>query len=49
MYDGLQKLNYDTKDIIAITMPCFGTTSRTKNNALGLMEELAVTSIEDIT
>ena len=24
-------------------MPCFGTTSRTKNNALGLMEELGVT------
>ena len=47
---AFKKLNYDTKDIIAITMPCFGTTSRTKNNALGLMEELAVTSIEvDIT
>ena len=25
-------------------MPCFGTTSRTKNNATGLMEELGVTS-----
>lgn len=47
---AFKKLNYDTKDIIAITMPCFGTTSRTKNNALRLMEELAVTSIEvDIT
>lgn len=47
---AFKKLNYDTKDIIAITMPCFGTTSRTKNNALGLMEELAVASIEvDIT
>ena len=47
---AFKKLNYDTKDIIAITMPCFGTTSRTKNNALGLMEELAVTRIEvDIT
>ena len=47
---AFKKLNYDTKDTIAITMPCFGTTSRTKNNALGLMEELAVTSIEvDIT
>lgn len=47
---AFKKLNYDTKDIIAITMPCFGTTSRTKNNAIGLMEELAVTSIEvDIT
>ena len=47
---AFKKLNYDPKDIIAITMPCFGTTSRTKNNALGLMEELNVTSIEiDIT
>lgn len=47
---AFKKLNYDTKGIIAITMPCFGTTSRTKNNALGLMEELTVTSIEvDIT
>ena len=27
---AFKKLNYDTKDIIAITMPCFGTTSRTK-------------------
>ncbi|WP_294580989.1 NAD(+) synthase [uncultured Thomasclavelia sp.] len=47
---AFQKLNYDSKDIIAITMPCFGTTSRTKNNALGLMDELNVTSLEiDIT
>lgn len=47
---AFKKLNYDSKNIIAITMPCFGTTSRTKNNALGLMEELNVTSIEiDIT
>ncbi len=29
-------LGRDRKDIIAITMPCFGTTSRTKNNALTL-------------
>ena len=39
-----EKLGYDKKNIYAITMPCFGTTSRTKNNALGLMEELGVTS-----
>ena len=43
---AFKKLNYDTKDIIAITMPCFGTTSRTKNNALGLMKELNVTSYD---
>lgn len=31
------------KDIIAVTMPCFGTTSRTKNNAELLCNELGVT------
>ena len=40
-----QKLGYPSKDIIAVTMPCFGTTSRTKNNALKMMEELNVTSL----
>ena len=29
-------LGRDRRDIIAVTMPCFGTTSRTKNNALTL-------------
>ncbi|MDO4175706.1 MAG: NAD(+) synthase [Eubacteriales bacterium] len=29
-------LGRDRKDILAVTMPCFGTTSRTKNNALTL-------------
>ena len=33
----------DTKDIIAITMPCFGTTERTKNNACALADALGVT------
>jgi len=40
-----QKLGYPSTDIIAVTMPCFGTTSRTKNNALQMMEELKVTSL----
>lgn len=31
------------KDIIAVTMPCFGTTERTKSNAVRLCEELGVT------
>ncbi len=31
------------KDIIAVTMPCFGTTSRTKNNSVLLAESLGVT------
>ncbi len=40
-----QKLGYPLTDIIAVTMPCFGTTSRTKNNALTMMEECGVTSL----
>lgn len=39
-----KELGLPTENIYAITMPCFGTTSRTFNNALGLMEELGVTS-----
>lgn len=38
--------NYDMKGIIAITMPCFGTTSRTLNNAKALMKSLNVTYYE---
>lgn len=41
---AFEKLGLPMKNIYAITMPCFGTTSRTKNNATGLMEELGVTS-----
>ncbi len=33
----------DRKNIIAVTMPCFGTTNRTKNNAEKLCELLGVT------
>ncbi len=36
-------LSRDRKNIIAITMPCFGTTERTKSNALVLAEELGAT------
>ena len=36
----------DTKGIHAITMPCYGTTDRTLNNAKKLMELLNVTSYE---
>lgn len=39
-------LGIDRKNIIAITMPGFGTTTRTKNNADLLMEELHVTRKE---
>lgn len=34
-------------DVVGITMPGFGTTSRTRNNAIGLMKSLGVT-IEEI-
>ncbi len=36
-------LGADRKNIIAVTMPCFGTTDRTKNNAVGLAKSLGVT------
>ena len=40
-FDLIQK---DRKSILAYTMPGFGTTKKTKSNALTLMEELGVTS-----
>jgi len=39
----MDKLGRSRKDIIAITMPGFGTTDRTYNNALALMRSLGVT------
>lgn len=39
-------LNLDKKGIIAVTMPCFGTTDRTYRNALSLAESLGVTLLE---
>lgn len=36
-------LNKPSTDVLAITMPCFGTTSRTKNNAENLCKALNVT------
>lgn len=46
MVSAMKKCGRDTKDIIAVTMPCFGTTSRTKNNAVSLAEALGVTLVE---
>lgn len=40
---AMDMLNRTHKDIIAVTMPCFGTTHRTKNNAEVLCEKLGVT------
>ncbi len=46
----MKLLNRPTSDVLAVTMPCFGTSARTKNNALALCNELGVTLKEiDIT
>jgi NAD+ synthase (glutamine-hydrolysing) len=43
-------MGWDTHNIIAVTMPGFGTTSRTKSNAVKLCEALAVRLLDvDIT
>lgn len=42
-YKAFEILGLDKKGIIAITMPGFGTTSRTKSNAIKLCEALGVT------
>ena len=39
-------LGYDKKGIIAVTMPCFGTTDRTYNNARKLCEIIGTTLLE---
>ena len=40
------KLGFDRKRIIGITMPGFGTTDRTYNNAVSLMKSLGITQLE---
>lgn len=40
---AMKLLKRDLKDVIAVTMPCFGTTERTKNNAVNLANGLGVT------
>lgn len=39
---AMDMLNRPKKDILCVTMPCFGTTKRTKSNAQILCEELGV-------
>ncbi len=43
---AFDKLKLNRKDIVGITMPGFGTTGRTHDNALSLMESLGVTVCE---
>lgn len=45
-YETILKLNRPVTDIIGVTMPGLGTSSRTKNNALALMEKLGITHME---
>ena len=40
---AIKNLGRDTKDILCVTMPCFGTTERTFNNTLKLAKALKVT------
>ena len=40
---AMKKLRRPVTGVIGITMPCFGTTSRTYNNSLALMKALGVT------
>ena len=42
----MKSLGRDTKDVIGITMPGFGTTGKTYQNSLKLMELLGITSVE---
>ncbi len=44
--EAVKRLNRPVSDVVGITMPCFGTTNRTKSNAVQLMEMLGVTSLE---
>ena len=49
-HKAFEIMGWDTRNIIAVTMPGFGTTSRTKSNAVKLCEALKVTLKEiDIT
>lgn len=45
---AFDRLGLDRKGIVGVTMPGFGTTSRTHTNALGLMEALGI-SIREIS
>ena len=42
-HKAFEMMGWDTKEIIAVTMPGFGTTTRTKSNAVQLCEALGVT------
>ena len=43
---AFEELGYDKKGIIAVTMPCFGTTERTYNNSLALTQCVGATLLD---
>jgi NAD+ synthase (glutamine-hydrolysing) len=45
-YKAFELLAKDKKNIVTVTMPCFGTTDRTYRNAIALAECLGVTLLE---
>lgn len=47
-YEAFKHLNLDTKGIHTITMPCFGTSNRTYNNAL-ILSNIMNTSLKNIS
>ncbi len=44
--EAVRQLGRDTKTVYGITLPCFGTSDRTYNNAWDLMKKLGITSHE---
>lgn len=44
--EAMRRLGRPVTDVHALTLPCFGTTSRTHDNAVALMQTLGVTSLE---
>ena len=43
---AMERLNRPASDVVGVTMPCFGTTDRTYQNALELMQTLGVSTKE---
>lgn len=44
--EAVKRLGRSVKDVVGITMPCFGTSGRTYNNAVKLMNELGITALD---
>ena len=44
--EAVKSLGRPVSDVVGITMPCFGTTDRTYNNAVSLMKSLGITNME---